>query len=105
MKSPPISHAMQAMEPACPVFIASRPGPLAFQKTASGPWRQRGASALVRGKGPTEQLAWLSLAVTSAEGQPLRTNVNLDGRLWTPANGFEDRGRHQPPYIPIPRLE
>jgi len=60
--------------------------------------RQRGggnggrASVLAAAKRPINQLAWLSLAVNCSHSERRWTKVNLAGRLWTPANGFEDRG-------------
>src|SRR5487761_1347743 len=45
-------------------------------------------------------MSWLSLAVIRFGHGRWRALANLDERPRTPANGFEDRGRHQSSFIP-----
>jgi hypothetical protein len=56
-----------------------------------GPLLQQAGVDRGHGSGGSE-LVWLSLAVTRNRSDRPWTKVNLAGRLWTPANGFEDRG-------------
>jgi hypothetical protein len=48
-----------------------------------------------------DRVTWLLLAVIDRRGGRQRTNVNLNGLLWTTPRGFEDTGQVSTPSIDV----